>query len=352
MKRRELLERLARVMAPSGFEAAAAEVIRETVGGLCDEIYTDRAGNLIAKISPRKERAAGRVMLAAHMDECGFMIQNIDGDGRARIALLGALDTRTLSGRRVSAVSGVRGVISAKPIHAQSGEERSRPTPADKLYIELGAKDKAEAEAMVRPGDYGTFEPKFTPLENGYYAGKALGGRSMCALLCELAEQIRTQGLDADMTDELFLVFSVKREIARAQFAIETAAYTIRPERAVIFDAAPAADFEAVPPSSRGAKLGAGVVVAPADMKTIYDREMFQCAVGCCGEAGIRYQYPASAAGAGGEGGTVHRTASGVRTLSLGIPTRNLHSGAEIIQMSDYEAALSLGMALVRPRSR
>lgn len=352
MERTERMENLSRAAAPSGCETAAAEIVKAELGGVCDEITTDKVGNLIARIAPKKGNPKGRILLAAHMDEPGFMVKNIDEDGRLRLSLLGNLDTRTLSGRRVTLVSGVRGVVSAKPIHAQSGDERSKPTPADKLYIELGAKDKAEAETLVRLGDYGTFEPKFTPLANGLYAGKALGGRSMCALLCELAEKIRGEGLDAEMTDEIFLVFSVKREIARAQFAIETAAYSVMPEKAIVFDAAPAADFGGASETACGAKLRGGVVIAPADMKTLYDRAMFGDAVACCEKSGIRYQYPSSAAGAGGEGGTVHKTASGIRTLSLGIPTRNLHSGAEIIGTADYEAALSLGFELVRSFAR
>lgn len=131
------------------------EIVKAELGGVCDEITTDKVGNLIARIAPKKRNPRGRILLAAHMDEPGFMVKNIDGDGRLRLSLLGNLDTRTLSGRRVTLVSGVRGVVSAKPIHAQSGDERSKPTLADKLYIELGAKDKAEAEALVRLGDYG-----------------------------------------------------------------------------------------------------------------------------------------------------------------------------------------------------
>lgn len=347
MERETLLSAFARVVAPSGCETAAARQIQKSLAGLYDEIWTDGAGNLIVKLSSGQNRGKGRLMLAAHMDECGFMIKNIDSDGRARIALLGNLDTRTLSGRRISMVSGVRGVVCAKPIHSQSGDERSKPTPADKLYIEFGAKDEAEAKTLVHIGDYGAFEPKFTPLAGGFYAGKALGGRSMCALLCELAEKLRSTDKDALAADELFLVFSVKREIARAQFAVETAAFTLRPDRAVLLDAAPAADFGDVPETARGAALGFGVVIAPADVGTIYDRELFTRAVEMASAHGVRYQYPTSAALPGGEGKTVHKATSGVRTLSLGIPTRNLHSGAEIIQLSDYEAALSLAYALV-----
>ena len=262
MERENLLAALARAVAPSGCETEAARTILKSIAGLFDEAWTDGAGNLIVRLSSGKSRGKERLMLAAHMDEVGFMIKSIDAEGKARIALLGNLDTRVLSGRRIAMTSGVRGVVCAKPIHAQSGEERSKPTPADKLYIELGAKDRAQAETLVQIGDYGTLEPKFTPLAGGFYAGKALGGRSMCVLLCELLEKLHGMDKDKLAADELFFVFSAKREIARAQFAIETAAFTIRPDRAVLFDAAPAADFGDAPETARGASLGAGVSVA------------------------------------------------------------------------------------------
>ena len=244
--------------------------------------------------------------------------------------------------------SGVKGIISAKPIHAQSGDERSKPTAADKLYIELGTKDKAETETLVRLGESGTVEPKFVSLENGYLAGKALGARSMCALLCTLIRKIREEKWDETITDELYFVFSVKREIARAQFAVETAAFGIAPDRAVVLDAAPCADFGGTAESAVSAKCGGGVVIAPADMKTIYNREMFADVVSYCEKNGIAFQYPTTAAGAGNEAGSIHKAMSGIRTLSLGIPTRNLHSGAEIINEGDWNAVLALAESCIR----
>ena len=111
MEREALLAALARIIAPSGCETAAAQYLLEKLAGICDGTWTDGAGNLIFKMSSGETRGKGRLMLAAHMDECGFMIKNIDTDGRARIAVLGNLDTRTLSGRRISMTSGVRGVV-------------------------------------------------------------------------------------------------------------------------------------------------------------------------------------------------------------------------------------------------
>lgn len=344
----KLLEALACAVAPSGAETAAAKIIEQEIAPFCDELSYDKVGNLIAKISPKGEAPAGKRMFLSHMDEVGFMVKAIDGDGRLRLTLLGNIDTRTLSGRRAVLTSGVKGIISAKPIHAQSGDERSKPTAADKLYIELGTKDKAETETLVRLGESGTVEPKFISLENGYLAGKALGARSMCALLCALIRKIREEKWDEVITDELYFVFSVKREIARAQFAVEAAAFGINPDMAVVLDAAPCADFGGTAETALGSKCGGGVVIAPVDMKTIYHRELFADAVSRCEKNGIAFQYPVTAAGAGNEAGSVHKAMSGIRTLSLGIPTRNLHSGAEIICERDFGAALALAEYLIR----
>lgn len=342
MRDTKLMESLARAVAPSGAEKSVATIIEKEIAPFCDALSYDKVGNLIAKITPIGKAPRGKKLFLAHMDEVGFMIKNVDGDGRLRLTLLGNVDTRTLSGRRAELTSGVKGVISAKAIHAQSADERSKPTPADKLYLELGAKDKAQALTMVGIGDSGTVEPRFVALENDRYAGKALGGRSMCAILCDMIRKIHENACRTDLEDELYFVFSVKREIARAQFAVEAATFQIQPDMAVVLDAVPCADYDGVPETARGAKCGDGVVIAPADIKTIYHHDLLAKAVAYCEKNGISFQYPTTASGAGNEAGSVHKAGAPVQTISLGIPTRNLHSGSEIISGADVDAVQKL----------
>ena len=339
----EFLKSLAKVSAPSGAESAAAKLIEQEIAPFCDEVTYDKIGNLIAKIAPKNGAAEKKKMFVAHMDEVGFMVKNIDPDGRVRIALLGNVDTRTLSGRRVIFTSGVYGIVAAKPVHVLSEMERTKATAEKSLYIELGTKDRKETEEIVHVGDYGTFEPKFTEMRNGNYAGKALGGRSCVALLCNLIKSIKAE----EIKDELYFVFSVKREIARMQFGAEAAAFTIGPDSAVILDASASADFDGVSEFEKGVKCGAGVVLTPADMRTIYDRAAFAEAVAYCEENEIAYQYPSTMAGLGTEAGGVHKAGVGVPTLSIGIPTKNLRSGAEIINEKDLDAAEKLLCHLV-----
>lgn len=334
---KELLKTLALECAPSGREKAVAKLIEKEITPYCDSVTYDKIGNLIAVIKPRKK--CERVMLCAHMDEVGFMVKSIDNDGRAHIVILGNAETRTLSGRRVRFLDGTIGVVSTKPLHVMSSNEEERPTYEDRLYIEFGAKNRAEAETMIKIGDFGTFEPKYTPLAGETYAGKAIGGRACVCALIELVKETHAAKKAKALQKECYFVFSVKREIAKKLFAVETAAFNIRPETALVLDATPVCDFlDEEREQEMGAVCGNGIVLSPADTKTLYDRALFASAVTLCEKEGIAYQYPRTAAIEGNESGTIHKSTDGVRTISVGLPTRNLHSGAEIIKYRDLEA--------------
>ena len=334
---KELLQTLSAVCAPSGKEKALAEVIEKEIAPYCDSVSYDKIGNMTAVIKPRKK--CEKVMLCAHMDEIGFMVKNIDGDGRAHIVLLGNADTRTLSGRRVRFLNGTVGIVTTKPIHVLSEAEIGRTSPSDKIFVEIGAKDRADAANYVKIGDFGTFEPKFVEMANETYAGKAVGGRACVATMIGLIKDAYAAKKAKTLKKECYFVFSVKREIAiRSFFAVETAAFHIQPDLALVLDTAPVCDFlkEEI---EFGAKCGGGIVLAPADLKTLYHRAFFADAVKLCTEKKIAYQHPTSASLAGGEGGAIHQSSGGIPTLSIGIPTRNLHSGAEIVKAHDIRAA-------------
>lgn len=333
----ELLQKLSSVCAPSGKEKAVAEVIEKEIAPYCDSVSYDKIGNMTAVIKPRKK--CEKVMLCAHMDEVGFMVKNIDSDGRAHIVLLGAVETRTLSGRRVRFLNGTVGIVTTKPIHVLSEAEVGRTSPADKIFVEIGAKDKAEASQYIKIGDFGTFEPKFTEMANETYVGKAVGGRACVATMIGLIKEAHAAKKAKTLKKECYFVFSVKREIAiRSFFAVETAAFHIEPDQALVLDTAPVCDFlkEEI---DFGAKCGGGIVIAPADIRTLYDRALFAGALGLCEEKEIVYQHPTFADLPGGEGGALNQSGGGVPTLSVGIPTRNLHSGAEIVKAHDVKAA-------------
>ena len=338
MERLEFLKTLSAAIAPSGREGAVAALIEKELAPLCDEIYTDRGGNLIAKIKPENEEAPKKIMISAHMDEVGFMVKTIDGDGRIRITPLGKYDSRVLSGRKVSFIKPISGLVASKAIHQQSRVERGAPVPLDKIYIEIGARDKAAAEEHLSIGDFGTFAPKFTRLGKDLLAGKALGGRVGVLLLCELAKEIKAKKDAGALHAEYDLVFSAKREIGRMEYAIATAAYTLAPDRAIVIDSIPTADFV----DATQVKCGGGVVLVPADSATVYNRRDYAFAVDACEKKEIKHQFYRSDVRLGNEAGTVHKSREGIPTTAIGLAVRNLHSGAEIVSLADMDAAAAL----------
>lgn len=341
---KELLKTLALECAPSGREKAVAKLIEKEIAPYCDSLEYDKIGNLVAVIKPRKK--CERVMLCAHMDEVGFMVKSIDNDGRAHIVILGNAETRTLSGRRVRFLDGTIGIVSTKPLHVMSTNEEERPTYEDRIYIEFGAKNRAEAEKMIKIGDFGTFEPKFTPLAGDTVAGKAIGGRACICALINLIKETHAAKKAKTLTKECYFVFSVKREIAKKIFAVRIASFNIRPEKALVLDTIPVCDYLGRERESEyGAICGGGAVIAPADIRTVYDRKLFAQATEICEKENIAYQYPTIVDVAGNECGSISQSACGVRTLSVGIPTRNLHSGAEIIKYRDMDAVSAFAKA-------
>ena len=341
---KELLKTLSLECAPSGREKSVAAIIEKEIAPYCDSVSYDKLGNLVAVIKPRKK--CEKVMVCAHMDEVGFMVKSIDNDGRAHVSLLGAVETRTLSGRRVRFLDGTIGIVSTKPIHVMSANEEERPTYEDRIYIEFGAKNRTEAEKIVKIGDFGTFEQKFTPLAGDTVAGKAIGGRACVCALISLIKEAHAAKKAKALTKECYFVFSVKREIAKKLFAVRVASFNINPEKALVLDAVPVCDYlEREKEAEYGAICGSGAVIAPADIRTVYDRQLFAQATALCEKENIAYQYPTILEGAGNECGSISQSGCGVRTLSVGIPTRNLHSGAEIIKYRDVDAVAAFAKA-------
>ena len=341
---KELLKTLSLECAPSGREKSVAAIIEKEIAPYCDSVSYDKLGNLVAVIKPRKK--CEKVMVCAHMDEVGFMVKSIDNDGRAHVSLLGAVETRTLSGRRVRFLDGTIGIVSTKPIHVMSANEEERPTYEDRIYIEFGAKNRTEAEKLVQIGDFGTFEQKFKPLAGDTVAGKAIGGRACVCALISLIKEAHAAKKAKTLTKECYFVFSVKREIAKKLFAVRVASFNINPDKALVLDAVPVCDYlEREKEAEYGAICGGGAVIAPADIRTVYDRQLFAQATELCEKENIAYQYPTILEGAGNECGSISQSGCGVRTLSVGIPTRNLHSGAEIIKYRDVDAVAAFAKA-------
>lgn len=332
------LEALCRLSGVSGNEGAVQQYIIEALRGTEDitECRTDRLGNLLVH-KKGAQTPQKRVMLAAHMDEVGLIVTAIRGDGTLSIAPVGGIDAGVLIGRQVLVgKDSLRGVIGAKAVHHLSEKERDAAPDCDSLSVDIGAADKDEAARYVAPGDMVSFLPTFEAFGAGFVTAKALDDRAGCAILLEL--------LAKPLPYDTWFAFNVQEEVGLR--GARTSAYAIAPELALVLETTTAADYPDIAGAKRVCALGAGAVVPFMDRTTLYDRELYRLAQETAAAGEIPVQTKTMIAG-GNDAGVIHTTREGVRTLTISVPCRNLHSPAVVAKESDIDACLSLTEALL-----
>ena len=339
----ELIAHLSTRFGPTSCEGEVARAIEQELEGLPIELKQDTMGNLVAHVAG--PAGAPRVMLSAHMDEVGFMITEIDADGFLRFDTLGGIDPCVLCGRSViigDEERRVPGVIAAKGIHLQDREERKKLPAMDELYIDIGAKDRADAESLVALGDFGVFDTPFATFgkDDGYLRGKALDDRVGCALLIEIAREAASAKLPLD----LYLCFTVREEIGKSGATVT--ANRISPDMAIVLETTAIADLAEVKESRRVANVGEGGVLSLADRSTIYDRTLVDAALDTAARHGIPVQVKRYVSG-GNDAAHIQRSGAGVRCLAFSLATRYLHAPVAVASYRDYESMRALLLAML-----
>ena len=214
-----LIKKLTETFSPSGREDQIRELIKEEMKSYVDEIYTDTIGNLHCV---RKGDGKGhKIMVAAHMDEIGFIINHISKEGFLRFSPVGGVSPVRCLYQRVMLENGVKGVVGAQPVKA-NGE-----IGFDELYIDIGAKDKEEAMKMVSPGLFGAFLGDFDEL-NDLYVAKSMDDRIGCVVAIEAAKKIK------DRRNEIHFVFTVQEEVGLRGAKVST--YNIEPDLGIAIE--------------------------------------------------------------------------------------------------------------------
>ena len=211
----ELLKHLSLVFGPTGSEDEVADEIIKQLENTDAQIIRDRMSNVFAVLHG-KNHPEKTVMLSAHMDEVGFIIKDIDGEGYIRFGCLGGIDSRVLCGRKVTfrgKDGDVSGVIASKAIHHQSAEERKNATKANDMYVDIGATSREDAESVLSRGDSGTFDSEFVIFgeNDGYAKCKALDDRLGCVVMIETLRRIKEEGIELPF--DLVCAFTVREEI-------------------------------------------------------------------------------------------------------------------------------------------
>jgi putative aminopeptidase FrvX len=317
-------------MGPSGYEDEIRQVIYEEIRDHVDRVYTDSMGNLIAEQDGT--RPGPKVMLCAHMDEVSLMISHIDSNGLLQFQHIGGIDDRILIAKPVHiGPNKITGVIGAKPIHHQSGDERSRPIGLDQLRIDIGATTREEALRYAQPGDVAVFATEYEEIGHRRAKAKSFDDRVGCAVMVETIKK----NFDIPMV----YAFAVQEEIGLR--GAGPLAYRLQPDIALVLEGTLALDFPGTPAHGRVTNLGDGPALSIMDSSTIHHRTFLQHMASVAEQNGIPYQYRKGAAG-GNDVGRIHLANEGILSGAVSVPTRYIHAPSQMISLDDYEHTVTL----------
>jgi endoglucanase len=325
----KLLERLCKACAVSGDEGEVRKIVLEQVKPLADEVKVDALGNVLA-IKHGQGAKRLRVMLAAHMDEVGFMITSDEEDGIYRFDVVGGLDPRILVGKAVwIGKDHLPGVIGTKPIHLTERDETRSAIPVERLRIDTGP-----VSGKVKVGDRVTFAGTFTRLGPTIRA-KALDNRLGVTTLIELLR-------NAPANIDILAAFTVQEEIGLR--GARVASYGLDPDLAIAIDSTPAYDlptWNKADNTQYNARLGAGPAIYIHDSGTLSDPRLIRHLVATAEAHNLPYQFR-QPGGGGTDAGAIHRQRAGIPSVSVSVPGRYHHTPMSFVRLADWQATLAL----------
>ncbi len=324
------LKALCDINSPAGFEENIREYIIKEISPYC-EYSVDKIGNIIA-FKKGKKSTNIKLMVDAHMDEVGIIITSITADGFLKFHTLGGIDAEALLCRTVTINDTIKGVIGLKPIHLTSGDEGKKIPEIKSLYIDIGCTTREDAEKKVNVGDYGVLDSETEMISDTKIKAKALDDRVGCFALIEL--------IKAPSEYDFCATFTVQEELGCR--GAKCAAYTVNPDVALILEITTAADIAGVADENKVCLVGNGPAVSFMDTGTLYDRELYNAAI----NSGIKCQAKTGITGAN-NAASVHLSRSGVRTLSISVPCRYLHSPSCVCDLGDIEGIIELSKYMI-----
>ena len=337
----EFLKRLMGAISPSGYELDAVRVFRQEAEAFAAEVRTDVHGNTDIVVNPG---GAPRVMLAGHYDEIGFIVTLIDASGYLWISPIGGWDPQIPQGQRVSvrtAKGVVPGVIGKVPIHVQKADDRSRVTPLTDLWVDIGAKDRKEAEKLVAVGDPMVIDQGVLDLPNGRLAGRAFDDRAGAFVVLETARQLARLKPKA----EIHAVGTVQEEIGSR--GATTSTFGIAPEVGIAVDVTFATDHPMMDSAEKRegkVKLGGGPVLSRgANINPV----LFDHLLKTAHKEKIPVQIVADGRATPTDADPIQLARAGVATALVSIPLRYMHTPGEIVDVADLENTVSLLAAAI-----
>ncbi|KXG74234.1 putative aminopeptidase YsdC [Fervidicola ferrireducens] len=325
MELKEMLMELLSAEMPSGYEVKNNTRLVELFKKHCNDVAVDKLGNVIGRKGP--ENAKVKIMLAAHMDEIGLMVKQIDERGFIRFSYIGGIDPRILPAQEVI-IHGrekILGVIGSKPPHIQEPEERNKALKSEDMFIDTGLSAE-RVKQLVRIGDVITFKRKPVELLNGCFAGNALDDRAgLAAILCCLEELDKLQ-----FSAEVFAVATAQEEVGLRGAIVST--YHIYPDIGVAVDVCHGNMADVAEEETQKLGKGPAIALGPNIHPKLYERLK-----NIAEDYKIPYQLNPEPSATGTDAWAMQITKEGIPTALISIPLRYMHTTVETLSLEDIK---------------
>lgn len=332
-----LLKEICEIAGAPGFEKRVRDLVIKEVTPLVDEVTVDNLGNVLALKKGVNNPDGKKVMVAAHMDEIGFIVTHIDDNGFVRFHTLGGFDPKTLTAQRViiHGKEDVIGVMGSKPIHVMTAEERTKVAKISDYFIDLGM-SKEEVEKFVSIGDPITRERELIEMGDCVNC-KSIDNRVSVFILIEALKLLENQPYD------VYGVFTVQEEVGLR--GANVSAHTINPDFGFGLDTTIAFDLPGALPHEMVTELGKGAAIKIMDASTICDYRMVAYMKQVAEKKNIKWQPEILTAGGTDTAGVQRMGKDGAISGAVSIPTRHLHQVIEMAHKEDIQGAIDLLVA-------
>ena len=330
------LKKLLDTPGPSGFETLASRAWRAEAETFAERVTSDVAGNCIAEVN---QGGSPTILVDGHLDEIGVITQYIDDDGFLFISPIGGWDAQVLVGQRIrllTAQGDVFGVVGRRPIHLSKDADRKRPAKFEDLWLDIGAKDRAEAEARVSVGDPGVIDSRAHDFPNNRLVSRSIDDRIGAFAALEVLRRYAQRAGAA----RLVAAGTTQEEIAWTGGGALVAANIVRPKMAIVIDVTFATDHPDIEKKTIGDhRLGSGPVISRGALLSPVVFELLRAAAKA---RNIPFTVHAAGRETATNADAIHIAQEGVATALVSIPNRYMHSPNEMVSLDDVDHTIEL----------
>jgi len=336
----EFLKTLVEAPSPSGFESPAQAIVKKRLKEISKEVETDVMGNVIGVLN---KGGSPKIMLAGHCDEIGFMVKYISDEGYLYFTTIGGVDAHLIPGRRVyihSAKRKVLGVIGKKPIHLMEEDEKKKIAKLHEMWIDIGAKDKKEAEKIVDLGDPITWAYSLEVLKNDLLVSRAFDDKMGTFIVVEIMAALKGKKFKASV----YGTSTVQEEVGLR--GAKTSTFHINPDIGICFDVTFATDFPSMEKKKVGeCKIGGGPVIARG---ANINPKLFDLILETARKEKIPYQISGESRGTPTDANVMQLSRQGVATALISVPLRYMHTPVELLSTKDLDNTVKLVAASIK----